>query len=223
MRRILALRRFVIAALVVVVAAAGAAIAYQYFGKRDAAPALQTAATAAGQPPVHDDDHVMGKADAPITMVEYASFTCPHCAHFHNDVLPQIESAYIDTGKVRLVFRDFPLDEAALRASQLTQCVSPLAYFPMVSLLFKEQGNWAHGDDPLKGLAQIAAGAGLDQAKFQACLDDKTTSDRIIARAQEAQEKYGVDSTPTFFINGRKVSGALPFEDFEKIFKELLP
>lgn len=216
------MRRFLIGALVVVIVAAGSAIGYQYFGKRDVVQTAPTvAATAVVQPTLYDDDRVMGAADAPITMIEYASFTCPHCASFHNDILAQIKSAYIDTGQVKLVFRDYPLDQAALRAAQLTQCVSPLVYFPIVSLLFKEQGNWARSGDPLKGLAQIAAGAGLDQARFQACLDDKTLLDRIIARAQEAQEKYGVDSTPTFFVNGRKITGAVPFEEFEKMFKEL--
>jgi len=123
----------------------------------------------------------------------------------------------------KLVFRSYPLDQAALRAAELSECVSPVTYFPMVSLLFAEQGDWAHGDKPLEGLSKIAAGAGLDQTKFQACLADKAISDRIIARAQEGQDKFGVQSTPTFFINGRKIQGAVPYEDFEKLFKELQP
>jgi protein-disulfide isomerase len=220
------LRKYWIAALVIVaIAVAGLGI-YEYQGRQKAAPtAADPSATAAttDQPPLYDDDHVLGSKDAPITMIEYASLTCPHCAHFHNDILPQIKSAYIDTGKVKLVFRSYPLDQAALKAAELAECVSPVTYFPMVSLLFKEQGDWAHGDKPVEGLAKIAAGAGIDQTKFQSCLDDKTISDHIIARAQEGQDKFAVESTPTFFVNGRKIQGAVPFEDFEKVFKELQP
>jgi protein-disulfide isomerase len=220
------LRKYWIVALIVVVIAVAGIGVYEYQDRQKAASAAadpSASAAAAQQLPLYDDDHVLGSKDAPITMIEYASFTCPHCAHFHNDILPQIRTNYIDTGKVKLVFRSYPLDQAALRAAELTECVSPLTYFPMVSLLFKEQGNWAHGDKPLDGLAKIAAGAGIDQAKFQACIDDKTISDRIVARAQEGQDKFGVESTPTFFVNGRKIQGAVPYEDFEKVFKELLP
>ena len=219
------MRKYWIAALVIVVIAVAGVGIYEYQDRQKAAPAADPSAGAAtAEPlPLYDDDHVLGSKDAPITMIEYASFTCPHCAHFHNDILPQIKSAYIDTGKVKLVFRSYPLDQAALKAAELAECVSPVTYFPMVSLLFKEQGDWAHGDKPVEGLAKIAAGAGIDQAKFQSCLDDKTISDHIIARAQEGQDKFGVESTPTFFVNGRKIQGAVPFEDFEKVFKELQP
>jgi protein-disulfide isomerase len=223
------LRKYGIAALIIVVVAVTGVGIYEYQGRQKAVPAAAdpsaTAATnAATAPmPLYDDDHVLGSKEAPITMIEYASLTCPHCAHFHNDILPQIKTAYIDTGKVKLVFRSYPLDQAALKAAELAECVSPVTYFPMVSLLFKEQGDWAHGDKPVDALAKIAAGAGIDQAKFQSCLDDKAISDRIIARAQEGQDKFGIQSTPTFFVNGRKIEGAVPYEDFEKVFKELQP
>jgi protein-disulfide isomerase len=221
------LRKYGIAALIVVVIAVAGVGIYEYLDRQKAAPAAaadpSAAAAATADMPLYDDDHVLGSKDAPITMIEYASLTCPHCAHFHNDILPQIKSAYVDTGKVRLVFRSYPLDQAALKAAELAECVSPVTFFPMVSLLFKEQGDWAHGDKPVEGLAKIAAGAGIDQTKFQQCLDDKAISDRIIARAQEGQDKFGVESTPTFFVNGRKIQGAVPFEDFEKVFKELQP
>jgi protein-disulfide isomerase len=220
------LRKYWIVALsVVVIAIAGVAI-YEYQDRHRTASAAADPATDSGQTvqiPLYDDDHVLGSKDAPITMIEYASLTCPHCAHFHNDVLPQIKTNYIDTGKVKLVFRSYPLDQPALKAAELAECVSPVTYFPMVGLLFEKQGDWAHGDKPLDELAKIAAGAGIDQAKFQQCLDDKTIADRIIARAQEGQDKYGVQSTPTFFVNGRKIQGAVPYEDFEKVFKELQP
>jgi protein-disulfide isomerase len=219
-------KHWIVALIVVVVAVAGIGI-YEYQDRsKPAAVAADpsdpsTAATV--QIPLYDDDHVLGSKDAPITMIEYASLTCPHCAHFHNDILPKIKTNYIDTGKVKLVFRSYPLDQPALKAAELAECVSPVTYFPMISLLFQEQGDWAHGDKPVEALAKIAASAGIDQTKFQQCLDDKTISDRVIARAQEGQDKYGVESTPTFFVNGRKVQGAVPYEDFEKLFKELQP
>ena len=215
---------WIVALIVVVIAVAGVGIyEYQDRQKLAAAPDPGTASAGTVQIPLYDDDHALGSKDAPITMIEFASLTCPHCAHFHNDILPQIKANYIDTGKVRLVFRSYPLDQPALKAAELAECVSPLTYFPMVALLFKEQGDWAHGDKPLDALAKIAAGAGIDQTKFQACMDDKTISERIISRAQEGQDKFGVESTPTFFVNGRKIQGAVPYEDFEKVFKELQP
>lgn len=219
------MRKYWIVALIVVVIAVAGVGVYEYQDREKVAATSDpgSAPSATVQIPLYDDDHAMGSKDAPITMIEYASLTCPHCAHFHNDILPQIKANYIDTGKVRLVFRSYPLDQPALKAAELAECVSPVTYFPMVSLLFKEQGDWAHGDKPLDALAKIAAGAGIDQTKFQACMDDKAISERIISRAQEGQDKFGVESTPTFFVNGRKIQGAVPYEDFEKVFKELQP
>jgi len=218
-------KRYLIAVAVVVILAVAGYWAYERFGGSGAIPAgdSATAATVGEQPPLYEDDKVMGDANAPVTMIEYASLTCPHCAHFANDVLPQIKTTYIDTGKLKLVYRDFPLNEAALRGALLTRCVPPQNYFGMVELLFRNQDSWAFNADPVAELKKIAAAGGIDEAKFDDCLKDKATTDAIIARAQEGQDKYGVSSTPYFFINGRKISGAQPFEDFDKIIKEALP
>ena len=164
----------------------------------------------------------MGDANAPVTMIEYASLTCPHCARFSNEVLPKLKSTYIDTGKVRLVYRDFPLNEAALRASQLTRCVPPQNFFGIVELLFRNQESWAFGADPVAELTKIAAAAGIDKTKFEGCLKDQAMADVIIARAQEGQQKYGVSSTPYFFVNGRKILGEQPYEEFDKVIQEAL-
>lgn len=220
------MKKYLIAAAIIVVLAAAGAIGYERFGgKPSPIPTgdTATAATVGDQPPLYDDDKVMGDPNAPVTMIEYASLTCPHCAHFANDVLPEIKKTYIDTGKLKLVYRDFPLNQAALRGAQLTHCVPEQSYFGMVELLFRNQDSWAFGADPVAELTKIAATAGVDATKFQACIDDKTMTDAIVARAQEGQEKYGVSSTPYFFINGRKISGAQPFEDFDKVIKESLP
>jgi protein-disulfide isomerase len=218
-------KKYLIAVAVVVVVAVAGVILYERFGGGSSpVPAGDgaTAATVGEQPPLYEDDKVMGDANAPVVMIEYASLTCPHCAHFSQDVLPQLKATYIDTGKVKLVYRDFPLNEPALRAAQLARCVPPQNFFGMVELLFRNQEQWSLVADPVAELRKIAAAAGVDDAKFDACLKDQAMADTIIARAQEGQDKFGVSSTPYFFINGRKISGAQPFEDFDKIIKEAL-
>ena len=221
-----AVKKYLIAVAIIVVLAAAGAIGYERFGGKpspipngDAA----TTSTPGDQPPLYDDDKVMGDPNAPVTMIEYASLTCPHCADFHNNILPEIKKAYIDTGKVKLVYRDFPLNQAALRGAQLTRCVPAQNNFGMVELLFRNQDSWAFVADPVAELTKLAATAGIDATKFEACINDQAMTDAIVTRAQEGQEKYGVASTPTFFINGRKISGAQPFEDFDKVIKESLP
>lgn len=220
------MKRYLIAVAIVVVLAAAGAIGYERFGGgSDPIPAgdSTTAATPGDQPPLYDDDKILGDPNAPVTMIEYASLTCPHCADFHNDVLPQIKKAYIETGKLKLVYRDFPLNQAALRGAQLTHCVAPQNYFGMLELLFRNQESWAFTADPVGELEKLGATAGIDAAKFEACINDKPMTEGIIARAQEGQDKYGVSSTPYFFINGRKISGAQPFEDFDKVIQDALP
>lgn len=219
------MKKYLIAVAIVVVLAAAGAIGYERFGGgASPIPAgdSATAATPADQPPLHDDDKVLGDPDAPVTMIEYASLTCPHCADFHNNVLPEIKKAYVETGKLKLVFRDFPLNQAALRGAQLTHCVPAQNYFGMLELLFRNQESWAFTADPVAELKKLGATAGIDAAKFEACINDQPMTEAIIARAQEGEEKYGVASTPYFFINGRKISGAQPFEDFDKVIKDAL-
>lgn len=180
-------------------------------------------ASAAPQPAAYPDDQVLGSDTAPITMIEYASLTCPHCAHFHKDILPQIKANYIDKGLVRLVYRDFPLDGAALRAAVLAHCVPRDRYFAMIEVLFRSQDDWAHAADPLKPLSQIARTAGMDQQTIDACMADEAAKNKIVERAQEASKIFNIESTPSFIINGQKRSGAEPYEEFDKTLKALLP
>lgn len=183
-----------------------------------AAAATDTAATdtAAGEVPVVGaDEMVLGKADAPVTIVEYFSLGCPHCKHFHEDILPQLKTEYIDTGKVRLVFRDFPLDGIALAAAQLTRCVPPMAYFAMVDTLFKQQNDW-HIQEGVPVIANIAKGAGMDQAAFDACLANKELREKIVAGTKEGADKFKVDATPTFLINGTKQGGVGEYAKFKE-------
>ena len=172
---------------------------------------------------IFEDDRILGSAEAPITLIEYSSLTCPHCAAFHADALPQIKESWIADGRVRLVYRHFPLDGTALRAAAVANCIEGDRYFGFLDLLFKSQKRWAKSSDPLKALGQMARLAGLSQEKFEACANDEAELDRILVRRQDGIETYDVQSTPTLIVNGRKVSGARSFDFLEKIFKEIVP
>ncbi len=173
--------------------------------------------------PIHPDDRVLGAADAPITMIEYSSLTCPHCATFHAGALPQIKEQWIAKGKVKLVFRHFPLDGLGLRAAAVANCIKGDRHFAFLDLLFENQQRWSRSAEPLKILGQYARLAGLSQARFDACVNDKTEMDKILARAEDGRTSYNVQSTPTLIVNGEKVEGAQPFEKFESIFRKTVP
>lgn len=183
-------------------------------GTTGAGSAAQTQTAQAGQPAVGADEHVLGKADAPVTIIEYASMTCPHCAAFHVSTLPRIKSEYVDKGLVRLVFRPFPLDRLASRASLLAQCAPAEGYFSMIDILFRSQQDWATAPDPLAALKQIGRTAGLADADIDRCMNDEKGIDQIVASMQEAQSEFGVDATPTFIVNGKKYQN-MPFDDYD--------
>jgi protein-disulfide isomerase len=166
-------------------------------------------AQAAGDVPLADllapqalPDMWEGKADAPVTIIEYASMTCPHCAHFHAESYPMLKSKYIDTGKVRFTLREFPFDPLAVAGFMVARCLGDKRD-AMVDLLFAQQKNWAYSDKPLPGLASIAKQAGMSQESFEACLKDKSLYDNVNT-VMEGGRKFGVDATPTFYINGKK-------------------
>ncbi len=177
----------------------------------------------AGEMALFEDDRILGSAEAPITIIEYSSLTCPHCAAFHADALPQIKETWIADGRARLVYRHFPLGAVALRAAAVANCIEGARYFGFLDLLFKSQKRWAKSGDPLKMLGQMARLAGLSQEKFEACANDEAEMDRILERRQDGVRTYGVNSTPTLIVNGRKVEGARSFDYMEKIFKEIVP
>lgn len=178
-----------------------------------------TVAFAQELPPLADilADRVLGKADAPVTMIEYASLTCPHCAAFHGDQLQQIKKNYIDTGKVALVFRDFPLDRLALAASMMARCAPKERYFGIISALFLGQQSWARDPNPTGALAGVGRLAGMPQETFEACLKDRDVLNGIVKMRSEAEKQYGVESTPTFIINGQKIEGGQPYETFAQV------
>jgi len=162
-------------------------------------------------------DMVMGDENAPVTIYEYASLTCSHCANFHTETLPALKEEYIDTGKVKLVFREFPFDPVATAASMVARCADKDRYFPLVSALFQLQGTWLK-DDPVKGLQKVAQQAGFTQESFDACLQNQTVLDGVNWAKERASKEFGITSTPTFFVNGEIVNGNVPIGTFrEKI------
>jgi protein-disulfide isomerase len=170
---------------------------------------------------ITDKDHVMGNADAAVTIIEYASMTCSHCASFHNDVLPAIKTKYVDTGKAKFVYRDFPLDRVAAQAAQLAECVDRSRYFGVVATIFQTQPQWAAGKEPLADLLKLLRLAGLGEAQAKACLDDQKGLEAILAE-QQGGVALGVDATPTLFINGTKFSGPRTVQAFDDVLSKLV-
>ena len=165
-------------------------------------------------------DKVMGQEDAPVTIVEYASMTCPHCAHFHKETLPKLKEKYIEPGKVKLILREFPFDPRAEAGFMLARCADD-KYFPMVDVLFSQQDTWAPVKDARTALLQISRLAGFSQESFEACLTNQQLLENVRA-VKERGEGLGVDSTPTFFIDGKRYPGALTIEQFSAIIDPLL-
>lgn len=159
---------------------------------------------------------VLGAEDAPVTMIEYSSFTCPHCAAFHLETLPKLKEAYIDTGKLRVEFHDFPLDVVALAATMLTRCASEDRYFDFVDKLFRKQREWALGD-PRSGLLAMAEAEGMTEEDFRQCLSNSPLRAGLMEAYTEAVQKHGIDSTPTLIIGDETVHGAAPYESFVEV------
>ena len=173
-------------------------------------------ADAAKQLAVQPGDRVLGKADAPITIIEYASLTCPHCAHFATDALPKLKEKWIDSGKAKLVLRDFPLDEPALRAAMVARCAPPDRFYPLVDTFFAQQEQWATSRDYRAALEKLARLGGISNKEFAACISDKKLEDQVAQSRLTAAQQLGVDATPTFFVNGKKFDGAPTLEAFDK-------
>jgi protein-disulfide isomerase len=169
-------------------------------------------------------DMALGPATAPVTITEYASMTCGHCANFNETIFPKIKSEYIDSGKIRWVFREFPLDIKAAAGSMLARCIAKDdagKYFAVIDMLFKQQTDWVT-KNTTETLTRIGKQAGLSQQAVEDCLKDQALLDKIAADQKFASEVLKVNSTPTFFINGEMVKGATSFEEFDKRIKALL-
>ena len=174
--------------------------------------------------PVSLPDMAIGPANATVTITEFASMTCPHCAAFNEQVFPRIKKEYIDTGKIRYIFREFPLDIKAAAGSMLTRCIAngdAQKYFAVTDMLFRSQSDWVT-KNTTETLTRIGKQAGLSQSQVEACLKDQALLDKIAADQKYASEVLRVDSTPTFFINGEKIKGEASFEEFAKKINPLL-
>lgn len=184
-------------------------------GAADAAPA-----TGKSLLEVQPGDHVMGDLKAPITMIEYASLTCPHCAHFNTTVLPELEKKWVATGKVRLIYRDFPLDQMATKAAQLAECAGNDKYYAVLDMIFRGQGTWATATDPIAELSKSLRIAGMGDNEVKACLANDAVATGVI-NDYRGGESLGVNSTPTIFVNGEQFKGARSVEEFDAVFTKL--
>ncbi|MFN0041660.1 MAG: DsbA family protein [Alphaproteobacteria bacterium] len=164
----------------------------------------------------------LGKVDAKVTVIEYASLTCPHCAAFHRDVLPELKKQYIDTGKIRYVFRDFPLDGRAAIAAMAARCAPKERYFPFIDALFKTQEQWARAEDVHKALSPIARLAGMSQEGYEACVKNEALYQAIRAARGQAETEFRIESTPSFVVNGKKTELGTTFTSVEKVLRPLL-
>lgn len=222
------MRKILIAlGVVAVLAVVGLAIT-EYTGSSGndrKSPAETSAATSAAKtvmPVIGADDFIIGKPGAPITIVEYASLTCPHCARFHTDTLPKLKEKYIEPGKVRLVYRDFPLDKYALQGSMMARCAGRERYLGFIEVMFMTQDSWARADNPTLALARIGLNGGMSRKAFEACMQNKEIETKIIAQRVDAQKKFSINSTPTLIINGQVHAGALTIAEIDKIIAPLL-
>jgi protein-disulfide isomerase len=169
-----------------------------------------------------ETDNITGSMDAPVTLIEYSSMTCPHCANFHKLVLPELKEKYIDTGKLRYIIREFPLDRVAFAAAALARCSGKKKFFPFVEMLYSQQDSWSRGPgSPAPRLFKMVKQIGLDEKFFNDCMRNKDVSDRIEKVMNTGRTEYGVNSTPTLFVNGKKVNG-VSLSDIEKLMEPYL-
>jgi len=157
----------------------------------------------------------IGSPDAPVTLHEYSSLTCGHCANFHTKTLPDIKKNYVDTGKVRIVFHDFPLDNLAFAAAMIARCAGPKRHFELFDRLYHAQDTWARSEKPRAALVAIARFSGLSIEDVDQCLQSEELNKGIQSASQNAQDLYSISSTPTFVLNGKKIQGALNYDDFK--------
>jgi protein-disulfide isomerase len=167
------------------------------------------------------EELTLGDPNAPITIIEYASMTCSHCAEFHNKTYPDLKKNHIDTGEVKFIFREFPLDKLAMATSMLARCVDNEISMAFIEILFKNRDRWI-SENALNELKNFSKQAGLDSNEFDACLNNQQLLDDLIAGKEKAIEDYKINSTPSFIINGEVVSGNKPYSFFESKIEQIL-
>jgi protein-disulfide isomerase len=215
---VLKTRFYAVLASAAMIAALAFAVSAPARAEDAAAPVPAPAAPVAATPL---PDMAIGSESAPVTIIEYSSLTCPHCANFHKDVYPELKSQYIDTGKVRYVMREFPLNEPALAGAVVARCLDASRYFAFTGLLFAKQADWAFKDDALAPLKAFAKQAGMTGEEFDKCIDNQELQKKILAVRDEGQKK-GVNATPSFFVNGMLLKGAPTLKALEEAMKPYL-
>jgi len=188
-------------------------VAFGFFAAAQAAPLSTEEAL---------KERVLGDEAAPVTIIEYASLTCPHCARFYMDTMPQIKKNWIDTGRAKLIYRDYPTQPVALAiyAAMVARCAPAESYFRFLDVFYRQQRIWAGSDDPVKALAQLARLGGMSQADFDACTQNKALFDGIRERALDGKLEFGVESTPTFVVNEQVIRGGMDYADFNKLLED---
>jgi protein-disulfide isomerase len=166
-------------------------------------------------------ERAIGDENAPVTIIEYSSLTCPHCATFHNEVLPDLKEQYIDTGKVRMIFRDFPLNEPAVDAAVLAHCAGDDRYTGFLDVLFQTQPNWSSAANPRDALKQLGKLGGLSDSEMDACFNDESMQNAVLQSRLDGSNEHKVQSTPTFVINGEVYAGNRSIEEFAEIIDPL--
>ena len=206
------------AALAAIAVAGGAG----YYLRTQPDTAVAQPAAGGGEVPIGElmtpgplGDQAQGAANAPVTIIEYASMTCPHCSHFHETTYPEMKKKYIDTGKIRFIFREFPLDTLAMAGSMLARCAGKEKFFPLLETLFAQQKEWVT-QKPMQPLLAIARQAGFTQQSFEECLANQQVQNGIEEGRQRAVQRLNVQSTPTFFINGKLFRGTLTMQELDK-------
>ena len=172
-----------------------------------------------------NDFLLLGKNDAPVKIKIFSSLTCPHCANFHIKIVPKIKKEYVDTGKVQLIFIDFPLDQAAFNASKLLNCLEQEKQINFLDTIYEKQTEWAFGstiDEINNNLKKIVKKMGISSEEFYKCVNDEDISDKILNARIDSQKKYSINSTPTIIINEKKIDGSASFEDIKKKIEKLI-
>ena len=168
---------------------------------------------------------VLGSDKAIVKIKVFSSLTCPHCANFHIKVVPKIKKEYIDTGKVQLIFIDFPLDQVAFNASKILHCLDKKEQITFLDIIYETQTKWTNGsniDEINKNLKKIVKNLGISSAQFDKCLIDEAISDKILTGRIDANQKYSINSTPTIVINEKKLEGSVSFKNIKKKIEKLI-
>ena len=168
------------------------------------------------------EEKSLGKPDAPIKMIEFASLTCGHCARFHNEVMPTIKEKYINNGKIFFTYKDFPLDKFALKASIISRCSGNKNYFSFLDVFYKKQSSWTRSQDPFKSLLKIAKIGGLKDEEIKVCVGNKSIEDGLLKDRLQSSKRYDITATPTIYLNGKKYTGDLTLEALELKINSLL-